>query len=47
MEINSNNSGHLDVIHDIEYDFYGTRFATCSSDQTIKIWEQVSLMKSK
>ncbi|KAG5670547.1 hypothetical protein PVAND_000801 [Polypedilum vanderplanki] len=31
---------HRDVIHDCSYDYYGQRMATCSSDQTIKIWEQ-------
>mmetsp|Transcript_24116 Transcript_24116/g.33064 ORF Transcript_24116/g.33064 Transcript_24116/m.33064 type:complete len:335 (-) Transcript_24116:88-1092(-) len=29
---------HMDVIHDIAFDFYGKRFATCSSDKHIKIW---------
>lgn len=32
-------SSHNDVIHDISFDFYGTRFATCSSDRLIKIWD--------
>jgi len=31
---------HEDFIHDISYDFYGKRMATCSSDQKIKIWDQ-------
>lgn len=30
---------HGDVIHDAELDYYGQRLATCSSDQTIKIFE--------
>jgi len=30
---------HKDLIHDVAYDFYGTRMATCSSDQTVRIWE--------
>ena len=30
---------HEDLIHDIAYDFYGKRLATCSSDQKIKVWE--------
>ncbi|XP_054724814.1 nucleoporin SEH1-like [Uloborus diversus] len=30
---------HKDLIHDVAYDFYGKRLATCSSDQTVKIWD--------
>lgn len=30
----------LNVCADIAYDFYGTRLATCSSDQRIKIFDQ-------
>ena len=30
---------HKDLIHDVAYDFYGTRMATSSSDQTVRIWE--------
>jgi len=33
-------SGHEDLIHDVAYDFYGKRMATCSSDQHVKIWDQ-------
>ena len=29
---------HEDLIHDIAFDYYGKRFATCSSDKHIKIW---------
>ncbi|KAL3858692.1 hypothetical protein ACJMK2_008983 [Sinanodonta woodiana] len=32
-------SGHKDLIHDVAYDFHGRRMATCSSDQTVKIWD--------
>lgn len=28
-----------DLIHDLAYDFYGKRIASCSSDQTIKVWD--------
>ena len=28
---------HKDVIHDVAYDYYGKRMATCSSDQTVKV----------
>lgn len=31
---------HDDLIHDISYDYYGKRLATCSSDQQIKVWDQ-------
>lgn len=30
-------SEHKDVIHDVLYDYYGQRIATCSSDQTVKV----------
>jgi nucleoporin SEH1 len=33
---------HTDFVHDVAYDFYGKRIATCSSDRTIKIWHKVS-----
>lgn len=29
---------HKDLIHDVAYDFYGERMATCSSDQYVKVW---------
>jgi len=31
---------HKDLVHDVSYDFYGSRFATCSSDQTVRIWDR-------
>ncbi|GAB1610477.1 nucleoporin SEH1-like [Argonauta hians] len=31
---------HEDLIHDVAYDFYGERLATCSSDQSVKIWDK-------
>eukprot|EP00735_Rhodelphis_limneticus_P013136 TRINITY_DN665_c0_g1::TRINITY_DN665_c0_g1_i1::g.28915::m.28915 TRINITY_DN665_c0_g1::TRINITY_DN665_c0_g1_i1::g.28915 ORF type:complete len:325 (+),score=25.94,sp/Q4FZW5/SEH1A_XENLA/46.08/5e-93,WD40/PF00400.27/0.00082,WD40/PF00400.27/1.1e-11,WD40/PF00400.27/3.7e-05,WD40/PF00400.27/0.56,WD40/PF00400.27/3.7e-09,WD40/PF00400.27/0.00058,YmzC/PF14157.1/50,YmzC/PF14157.1/54,YmzC/PF14157.1/3.5e+03,YmzC/PF14157.1/1.1e+04,W_rich_C/PF07483.6/18,W_rich_C/PF07483.6/1.4e+03,W_rich_C/PF07483.6/3.4 TRINITY_DN665 len=30
---------HNDIVHDVAYDYYGRRMATCSADQFIKIWE--------
>ncbi|KAL5467666.1 hypothetical protein EMCRGX_G031929 [Ephydatia muelleri] len=30
---------HKDLIHDVSYDFYGKRMATCSSDQNVKVWD--------
>ncbi|KAF6780136.1 hypothetical protein AHF37_00444 [Paragonimus kellicotti] len=32
-------ANHADLIHDVAFDFYGLRMATCSSDQMIKIWD--------
>lgn len=29
---------HHDLVNDIAFDYYGKRFATCSSDKHIKIW---------
>ncbi|KAK4884142.1 hypothetical protein RN001_000413 [Aquatica leii] len=36
------NAEHKDLIHDVAYDFYGERMATCSSDQYVKVWDQTS-----
>lgn len=33
---------HSDLIHDVQMDYYGTRFATCSSDRAIKIYSCAS-----
>jgi len=33
-------TAHDDYVHDVAYDYYGRRIATCSSDQKIKIWMQ-------
>ena len=30
---------HKDLIHDVAYDHYGRRMATCSSNQSIKVWD--------
>ncbi|CAK0773637.1 hypothetical protein CVIRNUC_004086 [Coccomyxa viridis] len=32
-------SGHTDQVHDIQFDYYGRRVATCSSDRTIKVFD--------
>lgn len=29
---------HRDLIHDAAFNWYGNWLATCSSDQTIKVW---------
>eukprot|EP00814_Leptocylindrus_danicus_P013648 CAMPEP_0116043118 /NCGR_PEP_ID=MMETSP0321-20121206/26144_1 /TAXON_ID=163516 /ORGANISM="Leptocylindrus danicus var. danicus, Strain B650" /LENGTH=381 /DNA_ID=CAMNT_0003523823 /DNA_START=43 /DNA_END=1188 /DNA_ORIENTATION=+ len=31
-------SFHADFVHDIQFDFYGRRIATCSGDRTVKVW---------
>lgn len=36
------NAEHKDLIHDVAFDFYGERMATCSSDQYVKVWDQSS-----
>lgn len=28
---------HADLVHDIAFDYYGKRFASCSSDKQIKV----------
>lgn len=33
-------TGHDDFVHDVAYDYYGRRIATCSSDRKIKVWMQ-------
>lgn len=33
-------SMHDDYVCDAVYDYYGRRFATCSSDHTIRVWDQ-------
>lgn len=40
MQAHSINAEHKDLIHDIAYDFYGQRMATCSSDQFVKVWDE-------
>lgn len=30
---------HEDLIHDVAYDYFGKRLATCSSDRTIRVWD--------
>lgn len=32
-------SQHEDLLHDAQFDYYGKRLATCSSDRTIKVFE--------
>ncbi|KAF5297088.1 hypothetical protein FQA39_LY02668 [Lamprigera yunnana] len=37
--LNTIDTGHEDMIHDAIVDFYGLRLATCSSDNSIKIYD--------
>ena len=32
-------TGHGDLVHDAQYDFYGKRVATCSSDRAVKVFD--------
>ncbi|XP_063241377.1 nucleoporin SEH1 isoform X2 [Bacillus rossius redtenbacheri] len=40
FEAQSITAEHKDLIHDVAYDYYGQRMATCSSDQFVKVWDQ-------
>nr|CAD7202394.1 unnamed protein product [Timema douglasi]CAD7259985.1 unnamed protein product [Timema shepardi] len=37
--LNTVDTGHEDMIHDAEMDYYGLRLATCSSDYSVKIFD--------
>lgn len=37
---------HEDMIHDVQFDYFGKKMATCSSDKTIKIFD-VSTQKPR
>nr|XP_046189171.1 nucleoporin SEH1-like [Oncorhynchus gorbuscha] len=37
---------HKDLIHDVSYDFHGRRMATCSSDQSVKVWDKSENLKT-
>lgn len=34
-------SGHTDMVHDAQLDYYGRRLATCSSDTIVKVFDIV------
>lgn len=34
-------TGHADMLHDAQMDFYGKRLATCSSDRVVKVFDNV------
>lgn len=35
---------HKDLIHDVSYDFHGRRMATCSSDQSVKVYPSANVL---
>ncbi|KAJ3638041.1 hypothetical protein MTP99_001450 [Tenebrio molitor] len=37
--LNSIDTGHEDMVHDAEVDYYGLRLATCSSDNSVKVYD--------
>lgn len=37
VEAHSINAEHKDLIHDVAFDYYGERMATCSTDQFVKV----------
>lgn len=39
FDVKSIRADHKDIIHDVAHDYYGKRMATCSSDQTVKVWD--------
>jgi len=39
MSLQTFETSHEDLIHDVSYDFYGRRLVTCSSDQKLKVWD--------
>lgn len=42
VEAHSINAEHKDLIHDVAFDYYGERMATCSTDQFVKVSNAVS-----
>jgi WD40 repeat protein len=39
MAMGAVETGHLDMVHDAQLDYYGKRLATCSSDRTVKVFD--------
>jgi WD40 repeat protein len=39
---------HTDFVHDVAYDYYGQRLATCASDLTVRVfdWVRASRVRS-
>lgn len=44
--LNTVDTGHEDMIHDAQMDYYGKQLATCSSDRTVKIFEVINNTQS-
>lgn len=42
VEAHSINAEHKDLIHDVAFDYYGERMATCSTDQFVKVMDCVN-----
>lgn len=38
------NSTHTAMVHDLQYDYYGNRIATCASDGFIHIYENNTIV---
>jgi len=43
VEAHSINAEHKDLIHDVAFDYYGERMATCSTDQFVKVNNSIRL----
>lgn len=39
MSLGALETGHSDMVHDAQLDYYGKRLATCSSDRTVKVFD--------
>lgn len=45
VEAHSINAEHKDLIHDVAFDYYGERMATCSTDQFVKVMNFLNVIK--
>lgn len=44
VEAHKINTEHKDLIHDVAFDYYGERMATCSTDQFVKVSDSVNYL---
>lgn len=44
VEAHSINAEHKDLIHDVAFDYYGERMATCSTDQFVKVSNSIGYL---